>query len=95
MERGGCIFIKIDSIFDSEESEEILINVSDNSLDASIIVQQFMRSATVEYLDAEAVQDISREVEYMLSNEKDDWELWKVPIWTKRIAILKKKYHKN
>ena len=64
-----------DSIFDSEESEEILINVSDNSLDASIIVQQFMRSATVEYLDAEAVQDISREVEYMLSNEKDDWEL--------------------
>ena len=65
----------IDSIFDSEESEEILINVSDNSLDASIIVQQFMRSATVEYLDAEAVQDISREVEYMLSNEKDDWEL--------------------
>ena len=65
----------IDSIFDSEESEEILINVSDNSLDASIIVQQFMRGATVEYLDAEAVQDISREVEYMLSNEKDDWEL--------------------
>ena len=65
----------IDSIFDSEESEEILINVSDNSLDASIIVQQFMRGATVEYLDAEAVQNISREVEYMLSNEKDDWEL--------------------
>ena len=67
----------IDTIFDQDDDQDSqIIDASDSSTEAIEMVSNFMHNATMEdNFDEGAMLDINAQVESMLLNDKEDWEL--------------------